>query len=95
MKDKKQAILRMSLAAVGILALIAAGMTLWTGFADSVEEFHTIYPEVPLRFFWDKADADEVSRIDETLSFYQSGRQFAESGLERFPADAARAGQTP
>ena len=29
MKDKKQAILRMSLAAVGILALIAAGMTLW------------------------------------------------------------------
>ena len=36
-----------------------------------MEEFHTIYPEVPLRFFWDKADADEVSRIDETLSFYQ------------------------
>lgn len=29
MKDKKQAILRMSLGAVGILALIAAGMTLW------------------------------------------------------------------
>lgn len=29
MKDKKQAISRMSLAAVGILALIAAGMTLW------------------------------------------------------------------
>ena len=27
MKDKKQAISRMSLAAVGILALIAAGMT--------------------------------------------------------------------
>ena len=42
-----------------------------SGFADSVEEFHTIYPEVPLRFFWDKADADEVTRIDETLSFYQ------------------------
>ena len=32
-------------------------------FADSVEEFHTIYPEVPLRFFWDKADADEVTRL--------------------------------
>ena len=29
MKDKKQAILRMSLAAVGILALIEAGMRLW------------------------------------------------------------------
>jgi len=42
-----------------------------SGFADSVEEFHTIYPEVPLRFFWDKADAEEVTRIDETLSFYQ------------------------
>ena len=48
-------------------------MDIWlnSGFADSVEEFHTIYPEVPLRFFWDKADADEVTRIDETLSFYQ------------------------
>ncbi len=42
-----------------------------SGFADTVEEFHTIYPEVPLTFFWDRSDAEEVTRIDETLSFYQ------------------------
>lgn len=42
-----------------------------SGFADSVESFHAIHPEVPLKFFWDKADAEEVTKIDETLSFYQ------------------------
>lgn len=42
-----------------------------SGFADSVENFHATHPEVPLKFFWDKADEEEVTRIDETLSFYQ------------------------
>lgn len=42
-----------------------------SGFADSVESFHVIHPEVPLKFFWDKADTEEVTKIDETLSFYQ------------------------
>lgn len=42
-----------------------------SGFADSVERFHAIHPEVPLKFFWDKADAEEVTKIDETLRFYQ------------------------
>lgn len=42
-----------------------------SGFADSVEAFHTEYPEIPLRFFWDKADTEAETRIDETLSFYQ------------------------
>lgn len=42
-----------------------------SGFADSVESFHAIHPEVPLKFFWDKADTEEVTKIDETLSFYQ------------------------
>ena len=41
------------------------------GFSDSVEQFHAMYPEVPLKFFWDKADAEEVTRIDETLSYHQ------------------------
>lgn len=40
------------------------------GFSDSVEQFHAMYPEVP-KFFWDKADAEEVTRIDETLSYHQ------------------------
>lgn len=42
-----------------------------SGFADSVESFHAIHSEVPLKFFWDKADTEEVTKIDETLSFYQ------------------------
>lgn len=42
-----------------------------SGFADSVKEFHTLHPEVPLKFFWDKSDADEVTRVDATLSFSQ------------------------
>lgn len=41
------------------------------GFADSVESFHAIHPEIPLKFFWDKADAEEVTKVDETLRFYQ------------------------
>jgi len=41
------------------------------GFADSVENFHAMCPEVPLNFFWDKPDAEEVTQIDETLSFHQ------------------------
>ncbi len=41
------------------------------GFADSVMAFHEQYPDVPLHFFWDKADADETTRMDETLTFHQ------------------------
>lgn len=42
-----------------------------SGFADSVKAFHTTHPEVPLRFFWDKTETEEVMRVDETLSFHQ------------------------
>lgn len=42
-----------------------------SGFADSVREFHAARPEVPLQFFWDKADADETTQEDETLTFHQ------------------------
>lgn len=42
-----------------------------SGFADSVRAFHLEHPEVPLRFFWDKTDAEEVTRVDETLAFHQ------------------------
>ena len=41
------------------------------GFADSVEAFHAAHPEVPLRFFWDKPEAAETVRVDDTLSFHQ------------------------
>lgn len=42
-----------------------------SGFAESVERFHAEHPEVSLNFFWDKADMEEVTKIDETLSFHQ------------------------
>lgn len=42
-----------------------------SGFADSVEAFHADHPEVSLHFFWDKADAEEVTKKDGTLSFHR------------------------
>ena len=42
-----------------------------SGFADSVEAFHALHPEIPMHFFWDKQDADEVTKVDATLSFHQ------------------------
>lgn len=42
-----------------------------SGFADSVEDFHTKYPEISLKFFWDRPDVEEVTKVDESLSFYQ------------------------
>lgn len=42
-----------------------------SGFADSVETFHAEHPEVPLKFFWDKAEAEDQTQVDETLSFFQ------------------------
>ena len=42
-----------------------------SGFSDSVEKFHICHPEIPLKFFWDKADTEEVTKVDETLRFYQ------------------------
>lgn len=47
------------------------GYMINSGFADSVKEFHALHPEVPLKFFWDKSDVDEVTRVDATLSFSQ------------------------
>ncbi|WP_455587443.1 glycosyltransferase family protein [Bacteroides sp.] len=42
-----------------------------SGFSDDVETFHTAHPEIPLHFFWDKPDAEEVTSVDDTLSFHQ------------------------
>lgn len=42
-----------------------------SGFSDSVRTFHEKRPDIPLRFFWDKRDEEEVTKVDETLSFHQ------------------------
>ncbi len=41
------------------------------GFGENIKNWHKDHPDVPLHFFWDKQDEDEVCQIDETLSFHQ------------------------
>lgn len=41
------------------------------GFAESVNAWHKLRPEVPLHFFWDKKDEEQVCRVDDRLSFHQ------------------------
>ena len=47
------------------------GYVLDAGFATQVEEWHGRFPDVPLRFFWSKEGAPEVTRVDDNLVFYQ------------------------
>ena len=47
------------------------GYMLNAGFSEEVKSWHEAHPEVPLRFFWDKKDAEDVTVIDDTLSFYK------------------------
>ena len=42
-----------------------------SGFSESVKQWHKEYPEIPLRFFWDRWEEEPVKKVDETLSFYQ------------------------
>ena len=50
------------------------------GFARSVSEWHAAHPGVPLRFFWDKRGAAEVTRVDDTLEFHRiDDRKFLRS----------------
>ena len=46
------------------------GYMLNAGFSQDVLEWHSAHPDVPLRFFWDRADEAPVKVVDETLSFY-------------------------
>ncbi len=48
-----------------------AGYILNAGFAEDVKAWHEAHPEVPLRFFWDKRDAPEILKVDDTLSFHR------------------------
>ena len=47
------------------------GYMLNAGFAADVRAWHERYPDVPLHFFWDKADEDEVTAVDDTLTFHR------------------------
>ncbi len=47
------------------------GYILNAGFSDSVMQWHRRHPEVKMHFFWDKKGADEVTKVDDTLTFHR------------------------
>lgn len=47
------------------------GYLLNSGFSEEVKEWHAVHPEVPMHFFWDKREAKETTKVDDTLSFHQ------------------------
>lgn len=56
------------------------GYILNAGFADSVIKWHANHPKVNLQFFWDKKDAETITKVDDTLSFHRiDDKAFLES----------------
>lgn len=47
------------------------GYMLNSGFSAEVKAWHEKNPEVPLRFFWDKKNAEDITSVDSTLSFHK------------------------
>lgn len=47
------------------------GYMLNSGYFDEIMKWHTKNPEIPLRFFWDKKDAEEVTRIDDNFILHK------------------------
>lgn len=47
------------------------GYMLNPGYFKEVLEWHSRNPHVPLRFFWDKKDADDVTKVDENLILHR------------------------
>jgi uncharacterized protein (TIGR00661 family) len=47
------------------------GYMLNAGYFEEVGEWHKKHPEVPLHFFWDKKDAEEVTVIDDNFTLYK------------------------
>lgn len=47
------------------------GYMLNTGFAEDVKTWHAKHPHTHLHFFWDKSDAPEELRVDDTLTFHR------------------------
>lgn len=43
------------------------GYMLNSGYFEEVSEWHEKHPDVPLRFFWDKKDAEEITKIDDNF----------------------------
>lgn len=46
------------------------GYMLNAGYFEEVSAWHAQNPDIPLRFFWDKKNAEEVTRVDDLFSLY-------------------------
>lgn len=47
------------------------GYMLNAGYFDEVSQWHNRHPETPLRFFWDKKNADEVVTVDDNFTLHK------------------------
>lgn len=47
------------------------GYMLNAGYFEEVREWHKEHPGIPLRFFWDKKEAKEVTMIDDNFTLYR------------------------
>jgi uncharacterized protein (TIGR00661 family) len=47
------------------------GYMLNTGYFEEMAAWHARNPEIPLRFFWDKKDAEEETKIDDNFVLYK------------------------
>ena len=47
------------------------GYMLNSGFSEEVIKWHKEQKSIPLRFFWDKKEAEDTTTIDETLQFHK------------------------
>lgn len=46
------------------------GYMLNSGFSNDIMEWHSMHPDVELRFFWDNWNEGKIKKVDDTLSFY-------------------------
>ncbi len=47
------------------------GYMLNAGYFEEVSKWHAKHPEIPLRFFWDKSDAKDITNVDDTFMLYR------------------------
>ena len=56
------------------------GYMLNAGYFDEVKAWHDSHPDVPLRFFWDKKDTEEVTQVDDNFTLHRlNDKQFLQS----------------
>lgn len=41
------------------------------GYSEAIDQFHSLHPEVILHCFWDKKDAPQLMKVDDSLTYHQ------------------------